>query len=296
MMNPVLRREAITSLRGWKNFAVVMFYIGIILFGAGLFFFSTVYNSYDYSFDPQAMTFLYVFLASIQMALVVISVPAFAAGSISGEREKQTLDLLLVTKLSPLSIVVGKMLASMAFVLLLVVSTLPVFALVFYFGSIHIGSLLLMMAFAVTTAFMLAGISVFFSCVYKRTVISIMLVYIITGILCIGTLIWAYMPYIVMGYGYSGSSMELELLKIIPNPGMGFASLMGGQLGVDVVGGMFSDIMRWQEYDEVNTMTQWVIDHLWLVHMTFQVVVGGVFVLLAASKINPIGKKSNRRK
>lgn len=291
MMNPVLRREAITSLRGWKNFAVIMFYIGIMLLGAGLFFYATVYNSYDYSFDPQSMTYLYVLLAGIQMALVVISVPAFAAGSISGERERQTLDLLLVTKLSPLSIVVGKMLASMAFVLLLIVSTLPVFALVFYFGSIHVGSLLLMMAFAMTTAFMLAGISVFFSCVYKKTVISIMLVYIVTGVLCIGTLIWAYIPYIVLGYGHEGHSIGVELLKIIPNPGVGFASLMGDQLGVDVVGGMFFDIMRWQDNDTMGSVTEWAIDNLWLVHMMFQVVVGSVFVALAARKINPLRKK-----
>ncbi len=291
MMNPVLRREAITTLRGWKNFAVVMFYVAVLLLGAGLFFYGIVYNSYDYSFDPQATTFLYVFLASIQMALVVISVPALAAGSISGERERQTLDLLLVTKMSPLSIVVGKMLASMAFVLLLVVSTLPVFALAFYFGSIDVGALLLMMAFALTTAFMLAGISVFFSCVYKKTVISIMLVYIVTGVLCIGTLIWAYMPYIVLGYGYAGQSIEMELLKLIPNPGVGFASLMGDQLGVDVVGGMFSDIMGWQDKDTISGITQWAIEHLWLVHMMFQMVVGSVFVALAARKINPLRKK-----
>ena len=36
MMNPVLRREAVTSLRGWKNFAVLTFYLGVTALGAGM--------------------------------------------------------------------------------------------------------------------------------------------------------------------------------------------------------------------------------------------------------------------
>ena len=289
MMNPVLRREAITSLRGWKNYAVLVFYIGMMAMGAGLFFYGSVFQSYSYSFDPESMVYLYITLAAIQMALIVLSVPALTAGSISGERERQTLDLLLVTKLSPLSIVVGKLLSSMAFVLLLIVSTLPVFSIVFYFGSLGIGSLLTLICFTLTTAFMLGGISVFFSCIYKKTVVSIMLVYIVTGVLCFGTLILAFMPLMVGNTQVSGVA---TILKIIPNPGVAFFSLMDTQIGTNIV----NQAIFYYVFRSGGSFAYWAVSNLWLLHMVFQVLVGIVFVLLAAALINPMGERKQSKK
>ncbi len=290
MMNPVLRREAITSLRGWKNYAVVTFYILMMAMGAGLFFYGSVFQSYRYSFDPQSMVYLYITLAAIQMALIVLSVPALTAGSISGERERQTLDLLLVTKLSPLSIVVGKLLSSMAFVLLLIVSTLPVFSIVFYFGSLGIDSLLTLICFTLTTAFMLGGISVFFSCIYRKTVVSIMLVYIVTGVLCFGTLILVLMPLMVRGDGQVNA--VATLLKIIPNPGVGFFSLIDNQIGTNILNrGLYLYAIS-----SNNSFLYWAVSNLWLLHMAFQLVVGFVFAALAAALINPMGEHGSKQK
>lgn len=290
MMNPVLRREAITSLRGWKNFAVLTFYLLMTTMGAGIFFYTSAFQSYRFAFDPQDVVYLYVTLAAIQVALIVLSVPALTAGSISGERERQTLDLLLVTKLSTFSIVIGKLLSSMAFVLLLIISTLPVFSIVFYFGSLGIGSLLTMMAFTLTTAYMLGGISIFFSCIYKRTVVSIMLVYIVTGVLCFGTLLLVLLPMAVRGYGQLSSTATL--LKLIPNPGVAFFSLIDNQIGSNIVG----DVFFHNSYSTMNTFVLWASENLWVMHMAFQLVVGSVFVALAAGLINPVQEHKQKNK
>lgn len=290
MMNPVLRREAITSLRGWKNYAVLTFYLLMMVLGAGIFFYTSVFQSYRFGFDPQDVVYLYVVLAAIQMALVVLSVPALTAGSISGERERQTLDLLLVTKLSAFSIVIGKLLSSMAFILLLIISTLPVFSIVFYFGSVGISSLLTMICFTLTTAFMLGGISIFFSCIYKRTVVSIMLVYIITGVLCFGTLLLVALPMMVRGYNEtSGWSM---LIKLIPNPGVGFFSLIDNQIGSNIVEDVFFNYTQAKK----DTFVLWASGNLWVLHMVFQIVVGSVFVVLAAGLINPVREHKQKGK
>jgi ABC-type transport system involved in multi-copper enzyme maturation permease subunit len=290
MMNPVLRREAITSLRGWKNFAVLTFYLSMMTLGAVIFFYTSVYQSYQYTFDPQSVIYLYVVLGSIQMALIVLSVPALTAGSISGERERQTLDLLLVTKLSPFSIVIGKLLSSMAFVLLLIVSTLPVFSIVFYFGSVGIGSVLTLVCFTLTTAYMLGGVSVFFSCIYKKTVISIMLVYIFTGILCFGTLLLVLLPMAVRGYDQL--STTATLIKLIPNPGVGFFSLMDNQIGTNIL----SDVFFHNGTAANSSFVQWGSNNLWVMHMIFQLVVGSVFIALAASLINPVREHKQKNK
>ncbi len=60
------------------------------------------------------------------------------AGSIAGERERQTLDMLLATKMKPWSIVLGKLESSLSSVLMLAVSSLPVLSIVFIFGGVGI--------------------------------------------------------------------------------------------------------------------------------------------------------------
>lgn len=290
MMNPVLRREMITSLRGWKNYAILSFYLIMLTIGVAIFFYSSINGSYNFTFDPQEVLYLYATLAMIQMALVAFSVPALTAGSISGERERQTLDLLLVTKLSPFSIVIGKLLSSMAFVLLLVISTLPIFSIVFYFGSLSVGSLLMVICFTLTTSYMIGGVSVFFSCIYKRTVVSIMLVYIFIGVLCFGTLIWVFLP--MMVNGYDEASTLTMLLKLIPNPGAGFLSLIDSQVGF----GIFQDLFYSTSQDTKNEILFWTTNNLWLLHIIFQLIVGSIFILLATGLLDPVRERKQNNK
>ena len=71
-----------------------------------------------------------------QTLLVVFLAPAFTAGAISLEREKQTLDLLATTPISSLAIVLGKLASALTFVFLLILSSIPLTALVFMFGGV----------------------------------------------------------------------------------------------------------------------------------------------------------------
>src|SRR3989475_10199502 len=84
------------------------------------------------------------------MVLLAFITPALTAGAVSSERERQTIDLLFVTKLPAFSILWGKLLASMSFVILLLLLSVPIFSLVFLFGGIELDQALL--AFLVTAA------------------------------------------------------------------------------------------------------------------------------------------------
>lgn len=291
MMNPVLRREAVTTMRGWKNFAVLTFYISVTALAAGLFIYGSVVGAYDFSFDPRSMVYLYALLCGIQLGLVMLSVPALTAGSISGERERQTLDLLLVTRMSSFSIVVGKLLSSMVFVLLLIFSTLPVFGIVFYFGAVGILDIFAMMAFILSVAFMAGAISIFFSCVYKKTVISIMLVYVLLGCLCVGTILLAVLPTVFeLAQDSTTISPWRIVLPLVANPGAGFLSLMEAQIGVG-----FDDLSYYLTAKDV--LLKAVIENLWVANIIFNIVIGGLFTLLAASRVNPIkGKRDKKEK
>ena len=63
-------------------------------------------------------------------------VPAVTASSISGERERQTLDLMLTTRMSAGQIVGGKLLSALSTLLLLILSSFPAVAMVFVYGGI----------------------------------------------------------------------------------------------------------------------------------------------------------------
>ena len=74
---------------------------------------------------------VFIGLLMFQTLLVVFLAPAFTAGAISLEREKQTLDLLATTPICSLAIVLGKLASALTYVFLLILASIPLTALVF---------------------------------------------------------------------------------------------------------------------------------------------------------------------
>ncbi|MDE5823540.1 MAG: hypothetical protein K2H91_02495, partial [Lachnospiraceae bacterium] len=63
-------------------------------------------NIYSY------LIYLFPVLAIAQVCIVALIVPIITASSISGERERQTFDIMLTTCMSPFSIVLGKVVSA----------------------------------------------------------------------------------------------------------------------------------------------------------------------------------------
>lgn len=287
MMNPVLRRETKTTLRNWKMFAILTVYVAVVTIGAIIFIYGNLFNSYNYSFDPQNMIWMYVVLCAIQMGLMLLAAPAMTGGSISGERERQTLDLLLMTKMSSLSIVVGKLMSSMATLMLIMVATLPVFAIAFYFGGVSIASLLIMILYIMVTACMACSLSIFFSCIFKKTVVSMVVVYLlIGGIFCLGTLVAVFLQQSLYYTMYQTQpTLTFPLIVLSANPGVGFFSLVDNQIGTN----MISSVLY--RYVNQKVFVNAIIKNYWIVNFIFNIVISVIFVFLAAYFINPVKKK-----
>ena len=90
-------------------------------------------NPYASASVGQAVFTVLLFL---QVLLVVFLAPAATSGAISLEREKQTLDLLTATPVSTLGIVLGKLASALAFVVVLILASIPLTAVVFVFGGV----------------------------------------------------------------------------------------------------------------------------------------------------------------
>jgi ABC-type transport system involved in multi-copper enzyme maturation permease subunit len=108
-------------------------------------------------------------LLMLETLLVVALAPAFTAGAISLEREKQTLDLLATTPISSLSIVVGKLLSALTYLFILIFASIPMTAVVFVFGGVSPDDIVRGYVVLFATAIGLGSVGLFFSALMKRT-------------------------------------------------------------------------------------------------------------------------------
>lgn len=186
-VNPVLRREMVERMRGGRTFVILTLYLGLLSL--------VLYGTYEVgrnSNDPTASALLgrgiFEWLLFFMLLLVLFLVPGQAASAIAGERERQTLVPLQVTLLSPRQILLGKVGAAVAFLLLLVVATVPLLSVSYLIGGVTIGEVLggvvAVVFVGVALGCLTATISVFARRVQGATVMSYGLVL----VLVLGTL------------------------------------------------------------------------------------------------------------
>jgi ABC-2 type transport system permease protein len=242
-------------------------------------------NPYSSTIDPNSTIGTYIGLAIIQIILITFIVPALTAGAISGERERQTLDLLLCTKLSPRSIILGKLFASMSHIILLVVASLPIFSIVFLFGGISYIEVIQLFGYCMVLAVTFGAIGIFLSTYFKRTTVSTVLAYGVIAFMTLGLLFIAamYMAY----YGRINNQIFNEVLTIMYfNPAAGFASLIGEQIGrADMLG--IPGMGRGQ--GAANFLA------IWKGNIIFNLVLTVVLLELSSRKLNPLKEGGFKR-
>ena len=193
LWNPIVAKEYRSRMRTWRSPLAMTIYI-VLLGGLGWAVFAAMANSAGGFSLPFAGSnygqTLFTFLILFQVALLAFITPALTAGAISGERERQTIDLLFVTRIPPFSIIWGKLLSSMSFVVLLLVLSVPIFSLVFLFGGIELDQMLT--AFLVTgvTALTLGLLGIAFSTLFRRTLAATVVSYGAAFVLVVGTLVY----------------------------------------------------------------------------------------------------------
>lgn len=130
---------------------------------------------------------LFLVSASIHYAMVCFVAPALTAGAISGERERQTLHILLTTQLSPATIVLSKLIASLAFSSLLLVASMPLYSIVMLYGSVSPEQMAQLFVFLGVNVLFLGTLGLFCSTWIKRTSVSTITAYGISFFFVVGT-------------------------------------------------------------------------------------------------------------
>jgi ABC-type transport system involved in multi-copper enzyme maturation permease subunit len=112
---------------------------------------------------------IFIAMLMLETLLVIALAPAFTAGAISMEREKQTLDMLATTPVSSLSIVLGKLLSALTYLFILVFASIPLTAMVFVFGGVSPDDVVRGYAVLLATALGLGSVGLFCSALMRRT-------------------------------------------------------------------------------------------------------------------------------
>ena len=114
---------------------------------------------------------LFSVLIALVGGVIILIIPAYTGGTITLEREQQTLESLLLTPLSSRNILLGKMLPSLCFALLLLLCALPVMSISFTYGGVSPGDVAWALAVVMSAALLCGSIGVYCS-VYLRTTVS----------------------------------------------------------------------------------------------------------------------------
>ena len=75
-------------------------------------------------------------LLLLELLICALVAPGLTAGAFSIEREQQTLDLLLLTPLSSSNIVFAKLISAIGFIVVIILSIVPIAAISFVFGGV----------------------------------------------------------------------------------------------------------------------------------------------------------------
>jgi len=236
--NPVLFKEVKLRFRSAKSFNGILFYlIAMCIFVFGFIFVTMKLNGTTY-FRPSESLVLFSLLSYIQLGLVLFITPGLTAGTISSERERQTLPILLTTSQTSFQIILGKLLSSIAFLLLLIVAALPIYSLVFLFGGISPSKFGVVFLFLFVTLLAIGSVGVMFSTLIRRTAVSMIATY---GTMLFLSIITGFLFLIVMqltmfgrvGAGATTTSILGHLFASI-NPGVLIASLLSPAIDTEI--------------------------------------------------------------
>jgi len=154
LAGPIFSREALTAPRQLKHYLLRSGYIAALLVliytaAQATFGFREIRNAGDMA---QFGTFVFDVLAFVQLSLAMAAALLFGSSNVAQEKDRRTLILLLMTDLRNHELVVGKLLAGLLSVLMLIGVSLPVFCLLRMMGGVSLTQVLWIELLCLTAA------------------------------------------------------------------------------------------------------------------------------------------------
>ncbi len=277
-LNPILKRELRVQGRGYGLLGLFCA-VNILLFLCGILGSLAVVSRMrrDFEADYGAMLYIYALLKLIMFLMILIISPSLTAGSISGERSLKTLDLLLTTRMTPFSIILGKLASAFCMTGILIVSAIPALTVpLMYGGAGPLDVAVTLLSFLIS-AFMLLSMGIFAGSFEKSMQKSTALAYGMLLILLAGTVI----PGVLTAPFYEESMNDPFTLLLLFNPLVTEAAVVTAPLsGSQLIGSV---------YERLGFSLGKLSDVYIPLALFMELMMGAIFMLLAVRNITPAG-------
>lgn len=248
-------------------------------------------NYYSNSNIYSKLIYLFPVLAVAQVFIVALIVPIITASSISGEKERQTFDIMLTTCMSPFSIVLGKVVSAVIRILFFVAAGMPVMALWFVVGGLAWSSLFYFVLTIILLSVLSGSIGIFCSSFCRKSISAVVLsfavyfvIYVLTFVPLILNLLWT-----------EGESAGESMLLLLFNPGVFFEEffmqIMTGASLFGMEGSNFS-------IGDVGLLTYYLSQgKTWMfLSAACILLLSLLFMIAAAWRVNPMNASGSRKK
>lgn len=232
------------------------------------------------------LIYLFPVLAIAQVCIVTLIVPVITASAISGEKERQTFDIMLTTCMSPFSIVLGKVVSAVIHILFFVVAGLPIMALSFVVGGMDWSNLFYFILTIMLLSVFSGSIGIFCSSVCRKSIAAVVLSYVFYFVIFVLTFIPAIIKGLFSDKGV-GETMLLWLINPIIFFEEFFMQIMSEQ---SLLSGNFdkSDV-GFLTYHLAKGNTWLFVSGACILLLSF------LFLLAAAWKVNPMHASTGRK-
>ncbi|MEI7643888.1 MAG: ABC transporter permease subunit [Chloroflexales bacterium] len=179
ILGPVLFKELATQLRGSRAALMITLYVGLVLIATRLLY-GMVAAQLDYGkplLSAQIGQVLFIGVSLVVQTLTVFLAPATTVNAISQEHERGTFELIRATPLPAGQLLVGKLIAALAFMALLLLAVAPVLTLVLLFGGVSVADMLRVLATTMITAVVGCAFGLCCSAITKQTYSATLLCY-----------------------------------------------------------------------------------------------------------------------
>ena len=175
--NPVLQRELLVNLRTNRAFLLLAMY-QVLLAVVVLVAWPTA-ERLDLTSNPPSATKLVNLFFLGQYVIASLMAPSFAAGTITGEKERLTYEMLLASPMRPGAIIFGKMVASLTHLGMLILASLPIIVLCLPLGGVSLYEVLAAYLGLIVSVILFGAIGVFCSSYFSRTSSSLVVSYLV---------------------------------------------------------------------------------------------------------------------
>ncbi len=192
--NPVLQRELLVNLRTHRAFMLLAVYqvlLAIVVLAAW-----PSDARLDLTTNPPSARKLVNLFFLGQYIIASLIAPSFAAGAITGEKERRTYEMLLASPLRPAAIILGKMVASLTHLAILIIASLPIIVLCLPLGGVSIYEVLAAYLGLVVSVLLFGAIGMLCSSYFSRTSNSLVVSYLVILPLVLGAVLtWQALEY-----------------------------------------------------------------------------------------------------